>query len=61
MSYSNVELDAFANVGLLLDFVITFGSKSFENFQNREPQFQAFKNFQSEGTPVPGFWNWKNR
>ncbi len=57
MSYSNVELDAFANVGLLLDFVIIFGSKSFENFQNREPQFQAFKNFQSEGTPVPGFWN----
>ncbi len=57
MSYSNVELDAFANVGLLLNFVITFGSKSFENFQNREPQFQAFKKFQSEGTPVPGFWN----
>ncbi len=57
MSYSNVELDAFANVGLLWDFVITFGSKFFEIFQNREPQFQAFKNFPSEGTPVPGFWN----
>jgi len=57
MSYSNVELDAFANVGLLLDFVIIFHSKSFENFQNREPQFQAFKNFQSEGSPLAGFWN----
>ncbi len=57
MSFSNVELDAFANVGLLLDFVITFCSRSFENFHNRKPQFQGFKNLQSEGTPVPGFWN----
>ncbi len=70
MSYSNVELDAFANVGLLLDFVITFGSKSFEifkienpnskllkTFRVKEPQFQDF-GIERTNSSAGRFLNW---